>query len=361
MGVAARPVDRYPASVRHRPELDGLRGIAILLVLFEHAGVPGFATGGTTGVTLFFVLSGYLITSLLLIEIEASGRIDLIAFYMRRALRLLPALYAVLLVVAVFLLLGLWPKEALTGTNYAVVFVSVIFYAANWVWIAGNYLNLLGHTWSLAVEEQFYIIWPVTLFVGLKLGRRRLALVLILVGLAVTPWREYLVIHGDVAHAMAGLDTHADALLLGCAVALVVPKYSAIVGWLGVVGVLLLATAWQFEPNRVFGQLMFVPLVTVAGTVAVAACPAALGWRPLAFIGKISYGLYLWHGIIIWYHAPWPITVAVSLVVAVLSWYVIERPFLALKGRFARTASGRAAAQRLAAGVPSLEAVPPGA
>ncbi len=325
--------------MKYRPELDGLRGIAVLLVLFEHAGVPVFGTGGTVGVTLFFVLSGYLITSLLVAEIQETGRIDFIAFYTRRALRLLPALYALLVVLAILLVLGLLPERAVAHANYGMIFLSVIFYAANWFYMAGYGLMVLGHTWSLAVEEQFYIFWPVLLLATLRLGRQRLALLLVLVAMAITPWREILMIRGDTAHVLAGFDTHADALMLGCAVALLEPKYPAVVGWLGIAGILLLSTAWEFGPSPIFAQLSLVTMATVASTAAVAACPKALTWRPLAAVGKISYGLYLWHGIIVWYQAPWPVTVAVSFAAAIASWFLVERPFLALKRRFSRVTS----------------------
>ena len=158
--------------MKHRPELDGLRGIAILAVLAAHTGVPGFADGGGgAGVTLFFVLSGYLITSLLLAERDKNGRVDLRAFYVRRALRLLPALAAVLVVVVVLLLAGLAPAAAVADTNYAIVIAGVVAYVANWVAVAGQSIGMLGHTWSLAVEEQFYIVWPAMLLAGRRFGR----------------------------------------------------------------------------------------------------------------------------------------------------------------------------------------------
>src|SRR5271157_2250169 len=167
--------------MKHRPELDGLRGIAILAVLGAHTGVPGFADGGGgAGVTLFFVLSGYLITSLLLAERGRTGRVDLRAFYVRRALRLFPALAAVLLVVAGLLAIGAMPATATANTDYRIVFAGVVAYVANWVAVAGQSIGMLGHCWSLAVEEQFYILWPTLLLAGLRFGRGRLALAVLL-------------------------------------------------------------------------------------------------------------------------------------------------------------------------------------
>jgi peptidoglycan/LPS O-acetylase OafA/YrhL len=170
-------------------------------------------------------------------------------------------------------------------------------------------------------------------------------------------------IQGESAHVLAGIDTHADALMLGCSVALLEPKYGAIVGWLGVAAILLLSTAWEFGPSPVFAQLSLVTMATVASTVAVAACPMALSWRPLAAVGKISYGLYLWHGIIVWYLAPWPITIAASFAAAIASWLLVERPFLTLKRHFSRVSPrggkpAEAATEAEEAGKVAIEGTP---
>ena len=133
--------------MKHRPELDGLRGVAVLTVLASHAQVPGFSIeGGLAGVTLFFVLSGYLITALLLAERQSTHRVNLRAFYLRRGLRLFPALAAVLVVVAVGSAVALWPN---TGGFAGIAIPAVLLYAGNWAQIAGVALGPLGHTWSL--------------------------------------------------------------------------------------------------------------------------------------------------------------------------------------------------------------------
>ena len=304
--------------MKYRPELDGLRGIAILIVLGAHTGVPGFTDGGGgAGVTLFFVLSGYLITSLLLAEREKSGRVDLKAFYIRRALRLFPALAAVLLVVVVVLLLGLAPSAALEDTNYGVVIVGVVLYVANWVAVAGQSIGLLGHTWSLAVEEQFYIVWP-TLLIFLD-----------------TPYRLFLDLHGGFMHVFVGTDSRGDALLFGCVLALLQTRWHPAVGWIGLVGVGALAASWPGDPG-LGAQILFIPGAAILGTLAVAGCPTMLAWRPLAFIGRISYGLYLWHGLVIWWNLPWPVAVPLSIGIACVSYFVLEQRFLRLKDRFGR-------------------------
>lgn len=318
--------------MKHRPELDGLRGIAILLVLGAHTGTPGFPSGaGAAGVTLFFVLSGYLITGLLLAEKTRASRVDLRAFYIRRALRLFPALAAVLIVVAVLALARLMPEAALVNTDYRVVELGVAAYVANWVAVAGQSIGILGHTWSLAVEEQFYILWPTLLLLGLRLGRLRLALIVLLVVFLDSPYRAFLGLRGDYLHLLVGTDTHADALLLGCVLAILETRWRPVVGWIGLLGLWGVAVLWPAD--RPGEWVLFLAASAMAGTLAVAGCPRILAWRPLAFIGKISYGLYLWHGLVVWWNLPWPVAVPLSIAIACVSYFVLERRFLRLKDR----------------------------
>jgi peptidoglycan/LPS O-acetylase OafA/YrhL len=326
--------------MKHRPELDGLRGIAILIVLAAHTGVPGFADGGGgAGVTLFFVLSGYLITSLLLAEKTKTGRVDLRAFYIRRALRLFPALAAVLVVVTILAVAGLMPRAASEGVDYRIVVLGVIGYVVNWVAVTGQSIGMLGHAWSLAVEEQFYILWPTLLLLGLRLGRTRLVLIILLVTFLDTPYRLLLDLNGGFMHVFVGTDCRGDALLLGCVLALLETRWHPVVGWAGVLGVLVVAALWPGDPG-LGAQLMFIPAAAIVSTLAVAGCPVILAWRPLAFIGKISYGLYLWHGLVIWWALPWPVAVPLSIAIACLSYFVLEQRFLRLKDRFGRARPG---------------------
>ena len=328
--------------MKHRPELDGLRGIAILIVLGAHTGVPGFADGGGgAGVTLFFVLSGYLITSLLLAEKAKTGRVDLRAFYIRRALRLFPALAATLVVVTFLAVAGLMPQAAKEGVDYRVVVLGVICYVVNWVAVAGQSIGMLGHAWSLAVEEQFYIVWPTLLLLGLRLGRTPLVLVLLLLAFLDTPYRLLLDLNGGFMHVFVGTDSRGDALLLGCVLALLETRWHPVVGWAGVLGVLAVAALWPGDPG-LGAQLMFIPAAAIVSTLAVAGCPVILAWRPLAFIGKISYGLYLWHGLVIWWALPWPVAVPLSIAIACVSYFVLEQRFLRLKDRFGRARPGPA-------------------
>jgi peptidoglycan/LPS O-acetylase OafA/YrhL len=309
-------------------------------VLGSHTGVPGFAGGGGgVGVALFFVLSGYLITSLLLAERERVGRVDLRAFYVRRALRLFPALAAVLLVVAILAILGLVPTPASQGVDYPIVELGVIAYGANWLVVAGQNIGLLGHTWSLAVEEQFYVLWPAILLFCLRFGRARLAFVLLALVFLDLPYRLLLDLNGGLMHVFVGTDSRGDALLFGCVLALLGTCWHPIVGWLGLAGVAAVAASWPGDPG-LGAQILFIPVAAIVSTLAVAGCPAALAWRPLAFVGKISYGLYLWHGLLIWWHLPWPVAVPLSIGIACGSYYVLERPFLRLKDRFGRARAG---------------------
>ena len=318
----------------HQPELDGLRGIAVLVVLAAHARVtPVAAEGGLAGVTLFFVLSGYLITRLLIAERTTIGRVDLRAFYMRRALRLFPALGALLIVVLVGYAIGLWESNR---ADLGVAIPAVILYAGNWVAATGASFGVLGHTWSLAVEEQFYLVWPVLLLLLLsRVSLRAVAVGAVLIAVLVTPWRLVLLMNGQLGWAFNGTDTHADALLLGCAIAILGTKLPATLGWLGVLGLIATSIVWIGGG----GLLIMVPLATIASALAVAGSPQALGWRPLAFVGTISYGLYLWHFLFIWSGLPAIVVVAASFAAAIASYYVVERPFLRLKDRWGTTSA----------------------
>ena len=322
--------NRAPGRPRldHQPELDGLRGIAVLVVLASHAQILSVAReGGLAGVTLFFVLSGYLITRLLVAEWSVRGRVDLRAFYLRRALRLLPALAAVLGVAVAGYSLGLWPSSP---ADLAVAVPAIVFYIGNWVAATGASFGVLSHTWSLAVEEQFYVVWPVLLILALtRLSPRTLGIAAVLLAVLITPWRLVLLTNGYLGWAFNGTDAHADSLLLGCAIALLGTRLPSILGWLGVLGVVATSIVWIGGG----GLVVMVPLATMASALAVAGAPRSLGWKPLAFVGRISYGLYLWHFLFIWSGLPAIVVIAASFAAAIASYAVIERPFLRMKDR----------------------------
>lgn len=317
----------------YRPALDGLRAIAVLLVMAAHFGVPGFAQAGDVGVTIFFTLSGFLITTLLLEERERTGRISLAQFYLRRAVRLLPALLVVLVFFVAF--------EAARGQlDFALPrALAALFYVANWANAAIN-LGPLFHTWSLGVEEQFYAVWPILLLVLLILSGRRTVLAVAL-GLVVVSFAA-----GAVGISAGELERSIDALMLGCALAVVatagrLPRAAwAAYPALAIVAIAVLITWPGPAPaGRAFGFLA-VALATAAVIWSICAGRGSvdrlLSTTPLVWIGKISYGLYLWHFIVVWIATPavagfpWPVRVAVmtvaSFAVALASWRYVERP-----------------------------------
>jgi peptidoglycan/LPS O-acetylase OafA/YrhL len=282
--------------VTHRPELDGLRGLAIALVLMAHADIPfhGFG-GGLVGVTLFFVLSGYLITGLLKTELARTGRIDLRNFYLRRAVRLGPALLLVAAFVASIGLVGGWHGPWIPGE------IATFSYSTNWADLAGVPTGAMGHTWSLSIEEQFYALWPMVL---LALPNRWIALAGAMIGTALYAM--------PMQGAYFSTITNGGALLAGCAIALWnvrLPRSVVGVG-LGLVFVACLKGSQ--------------PMAVIAGVTIIASGSLALA--PVAPFGRRAYGLYLW---------SWPLArllgsvgLLVTLAAAELSYRHVEQPIL---------------------------------
>jgi peptidoglycan/LPS O-acetylase OafA/YrhL len=261
----------------YRPELDGVRGIAILLVLVNHVHVPGTDNAGSVGVTLFFVLSGFLITSLLIGEHGSTGRVSLRHFYERRARRLLPALFALVAVTGVVM------KMNGTGwSTYSEQALPVLLYVGN-IWRAtGHDLGALLHTWSLSLEEQFYLLWPAIFL----LAPRRWLPAAPLAGIAVSVVLQ-LATFGE-PYSWARPDVRADALLWGCLIALVRVRLP---GWTMPVGWILLAALCVLPATPV----MFAAMSLGAVAVVLRAEPPVLRSRALVRVGELSYGLYLWH------------------------------------------------------------------
>ena len=203
--------------MRYLPQLDGLRGLAIIAVMLFHAGISTFG-GGFIGVDLFFVLSGFLITALLVHEHQMHGSVSLRNFYMRRVLRLLPALLILVLVFCVLSFLSLDSADA--RSNYVGALI-VLFYLSNWA----RALSLhppypLDHTWSLSIEEQFYVLWPVILILMLTTLKKPKHVLALTVSFALASWllRVYLMMSGSsVERIYYGSDTRADSLMVGCA------------------------------------------------------------------------------------------------------------------------------------------------
>jgi peptidoglycan/LPS O-acetylase OafA/YrhL len=328
-------------SLRYNPAWNGLRAIAAILVIADHCRVPGFS-GGYFGVDLFFVLSGFLITRLLIDEFESKRRIDLPVFYLRRFLRLTPPL---LLMLAFYLALAptAWPQlsfwEHLRDAGFAA------FYLSDYTLVFLHQPRYLLHTWSLAVEEQFYLIWPLAILLLTRIAWRwRLVLLIGLYALAVT-WR--ISEHGRVEwnDIYYRLDTRMSGLIMGAILATCFKRLGAIstqtanvAGLLAAVALFVCVTqAYWHMPG---GLIWVTALVKFAAVVLLIASSVPNSWastllsaRPLVAVGVISYGLYLWHYSVAAYFRdvlPWqqtfPIVLAVAFAGATASWLLIERP-----------------------------------
>ena len=342
--------------MRHRPEIDGLRAIAVLPVILFHARLPGFS-GGFVGVDIFFVISGFLITSLIL-EDMARGDFSLLRFYERRARRILPALYLVLLVSMPFALALMWPDELREFGRYL---VAVIFFVSNIrLWLSTDYfspdaaLNPLLHTWSLGVEEQFYMLFPLGLLIlarlaaparrpGLILGAIA-ALVLLGFAAAVLGWRR------EPEAAFYLLPTRAWQLGVGALLAAwLYARAPRLPGWAretgGSAGLALIAFATvTFDETTPFPTWPALVPTLGAALLLLCASPATLAGRllclrPLVAVGVISYSAYLWHQPLFAFArlahpastgpGTWAMAglSAATLGLAALSWRFVEQPF----------------------------------
>ena len=328
-------------KLRFNPALDGLRGVAILLVILSHAHVPLFE-GAFFGVDLFFVLSGYLITSLLLMEMQSAGRLDYWRFYRRRFFRLMPALALFLgtyCLVAPFL----WPD--LTDI-YSDALVSILYLADYGIAFFDSPDTLL-HMWSLSVEEHFYLIWPPLLVLVLRFtptGKawRAIALLWLLSSL----WRIFWVLEGQQFYEIFfRFDTRVSGLFAGALLAaLLVEKpqfYETMKAqrsyamWLPLAVPLLMALQWDNHDAMIWG----IPVVECAAVVVLLAVHQHRGLvyemltaPVLMKLGQWSYGIYLWHYPVVRYlraDYSWPVVVvaglAISTLLAALSFYTIER------------------------------------
>ena len=316
--VPAQTRKTYAPHLPHLSGIDGLRAIAVAAVVLYHIGLS-WIPGGFLGVEVFFVVSGYLITSLLLAEWRKTGRTDLPAFWLRRARRLLPALFALLVAVLAFAVVVL-PKEVADLRADA---LAAFAYVTNWYQILSNksYFEsvgrppLLQHLWSLAVEEQFYLVWPVLFVVGTRLlSLKRLLQVTVAGALLSTLLMALLYVpDADPSRVYYGTDTRAAALLFGAALAFGwqrdrLPAWAARItpgqyDLLGIGALALLLVFFlklnQYEPALYRGGFAIVSLATAVVIAVVAHPETVLGWlldrQPLRWIGLRSYSIYLWH------------------------------------------------------------------
>lgn len=315
--ASARPVPR----LGYLPGLDGLRAISVLAVILYHQPFT-WASGGFLGVEVFFVISGYLITSLLLAERQSTGRISLRDFWARRAKRLLPALYVLLAAVTAVTLIW-FPEEAASLRGDV---IAALTYVTNWYFIVAqkSYFeavgrpSLLQHLWSLAVEEQFYLVWPLLFAFGARrLTRQRMVVCILAGALASATLMAVLYTPGtDPSRVYYSTFTRAQGLLMGAAFAYLWTPWRlrrrtgagapALLDGAGFVGIALLLLAFNriheyrsadflYRGGFLTIDVLSLVLIAVAVHPAARVMPAVLGSRPLRWIGQRSYGLYLWH------------------------------------------------------------------
>lgn len=360
LDVASPTAPTAPDPVRagYLPALDGLRAISIAMVLFSHLIIYSphhpvarrlATTMGATGVSVFFVVSGYLITTLLLKEEARTGRVDLRQFYIRRALRIFPAAYTFQLALLALTLLGViavpWHDA-----------VASVVYVRN---IVGR-AHETAHLWSLSLEEQFYFFWPALFLWTPRHRRLRVAVAIVA---AVVVWRSLLVEAGAVhaGHLYQRTDLRMDTILLGCAMALVLARREwrdalarLAPRWLPLLGApLLVGVAYWAEGLPLGGRLEATGVALVIAMlvhwvlVHRDAAAAAMLRRPaFVLVGRLSYSLYLWQqlflgpreGPLATLRTPL-LGLALALAAAVLSYHLVEQPVLRLKARFAPAAA----------------------
>jgi len=343
------------------PALTGIRGLAVLSVLIFH-GNEARLPGGFLGVDVFFVLSGFLITTVLIKEHDTAGRISLRDFWMRRVLRLAPALVLMLCVVLALSFFLRSDSRAFRSDAFEVLLA--LFYLANWARAFGFHPHdVLPHTWSLSVEEQFYLLWPLILIPLLKapLPRRKLAALVLAGAILISLYRVALLAAGESIHRLSnGLDTRADGLLIGCSLALALsaagvagsnPRFHSVVlrsllGPAALAGLAILALIAEPVGRQTCGWQFLAVAILSAALLYDSVGPKSL-LRPLlenpflVWVGSISYGLYLWHlpiFVVFDYteNEPWKLAVGAPLTFAAasVSYYLIEQPALRLKSRF---------------------------
>ena len=313
------------SSNRYIHSVDGLRAVAVVAVLLYHLGID-WIPGGFLGVDLFFVISGYVITGLILDSIERSGTLDLRAFYLSRIRRLVPALIA--MVVLTLLYIGTYAPETVRRfvSDLPYVFTGTM----NWALVSRqqDYFEAIGrppllqHTWSLAVEAQFYLIWPLVLLLVLRyFGKKNISVaalgIALVSGIALFLYSVQIDTHASaVSHVYFGTDTHSIGLFLGAALAVswhpqnltkeITRRAQDFIDLIGVIGFLGLLSAFLFikESDPTLYRIAF-PIAAIFGcaTLISVVHPASrfapiLSTKPMIWIGERSYGIYLWHWIV---------------------------------------------------------------
>lgn len=310
------------------PELDGIRALAITLVVMVHAGVS-WLPGGFFGVDVFFVLSGYLITRLLVAEYQRTDSIALGRFYVRRLRRLYPALLFLLVVhiaVSPWAMPGVPTDKVLLDAGIAAAYLS------DYTREFGITPSSLSHLWSLSVEEHFYLLWPLAMLGIMRLPRQRAIAWLIGIFVVATAWRLHNIATFEIPDTLyIRFDTHASGLALGCLIGYANLKLSKLWGWFGLAALIGCALLFRVEDRNVY--LYGFTLVEMASAALVLGAPHVFG--RFAWMGRLSYGLYLWHVPIISYLRLNGYGIAETLIIgglgglamAALSYYTVEAYF----------------------------------
>ncbi|MDP9235051.1 MAG: acyltransferase [Actinomycetota bacterium] len=373
--VAADSASPSASGLGYRPELDGLRGVAIILVLLAHA--FDWPKGAFIGVDMFFALSGFLITTLLLEEWIVHGSISLRDFYLRRYYRLFPALAVMLAVYVAYVLLFVDVDVAsrLWGAGFG------ISYTANLAQAFMKFPNTLidtGYLWTLGIEEQFYLLWPIVLILLLNrgLGLRGTKWALFGMIVAVVAWRNLLLAHGaDPNRAYFGTDTRFDELLVGClagafyvarGTARSLPRWLVATAAVGA-GLFLGYRIFKHDQWTTWTVRITLTFIAVATAIVIYSCVTdsfpvlkrALSVKWLVFTGMISYSLYLWHvptylflrdvaGLTGWrLHVA---EFALAFAAACASYFLVERTFLKRRRAHQRLRATKAELERDSAG-----------
>lgn len=334
--------------LRYNPALDGLRAVAVMLVFLFHARLPGFEAG-FLGVDVFFVLSGYLITTLLLAELDRTGSIDWRRFVLRRLWRLAPAVVALC---AVFLLVA--PFVFPNARSPVLDVFLTLSYMSDLTVALLNQPQVLSHSWSLSVEEHFYLFWPLVLLALWRLGAGKLLATLAVLYLLASVWRVGVLASGaDWWVVYFRLDTRLSGLMFGACLAALCRVISMAglterAKWLLVGGVVLAVAlvrsgGWRDNGMLIYGvtaaefatATLILTVVDGRGVVA-----RLLSFAPLSWLGKLSYSLYLWHYPVLRYlrdYGDWQIALLlglpVSLALAALSYATVERWGLKMRTR----------------------------
>jgi len=342
--------------------LDGLRGFALILVLLFHTFSP-FTYGGFIGVDIFFVLSGFLITHILISEYSRNNKINLKFFYIRRVLRLAPAL----LIVTMFYLL--YTQTQLIGAEKEDAWwisFSTIFYFGNWLRAFDiSSLNQLGHTWSLSIEEQFYLLWPLAIILAFKKLGNKKTIILTCISIVVILWinRGILVINDASIHRLYfATDTHIDGLLIGGLAAMLMnwyivkkpnfisffTRYNTHISYLSFTFYIISTLVLNMWLREIY--IFYYPILSIITAILITSFYITKGDKQnylfsnkwIVWLGSISYGVYLWHWLIYRILASYNIEglimgfygSIVAILLASVSFYMVEKPILKHKSKF---------------------------